>query len=150
MRVSMYEGLPEKKGVKRRLCTVQGRAAAPICQRRGIPVPWCLHTPPAAPRVFVEGLRGSEAPHRGSAVSTGVVRRWRRWNGRMVAIWSRARARRMGERRREQRGAPIYPSWTQNELAEDRATRPGFPVHLFESSAEHARFRGTCCQQSPR
>ena len=36
MRVSMYEGLPGKKGVKRRLCTVQGGAAAPICQRRGI------------------------------------------------------------------------------------------------------------------
>jgi hypothetical protein len=51
---------------------------------------WCSHAPPATPHVFVEGFRGSEAPHCGSAVNIGVVQRWWRWDGRTVVIWSRS------------------------------------------------------------
>jgi hypothetical protein len=130
----MYEGLPGKKGVKRRLCTVQGGAAAPSCQRRGIPVPWCLHAPPAAPRVFVEGFRGSEAPHRGSVVSTGVVQWWRRWTGRMVAIWSRGSRKEDGWGK-EGAGECSYLSTVDSARAGRRSRNsteiPGASVWIF-------------------
>jgi hypothetical protein len=49
----------------------------------------------------------------------------------MVGWWRfghGARARRMGEGRREQGSAPTYPPWTRLELAGGRATTPRFPA----------------------